>query len=95
MMARFLLVCVFLALLRVAIVSASSHSEVCVVRIDMQAVCMFRDTTNIQAPGTAKKPQQDQTDLYAFMGYEPGREEFVNLIMNIQPLQVMTMCMIS
>lgn len=40
-----------------------------------------------EAPGITEMPKVDNTDVYAFRSYEPGREGFVTLISNFQPLQ--------
>ena len=38
-----------------------------------------------EAPGITEMPKVDNTDVYAFRSYEPGREGFVTLIANYQP----------
>lgn len=38
-----------------------------------------------EAPGITEMPKVDNTDLYAFRSYEPGREAYVTLIANFQP----------
>ncbi len=38
-----------------------------------------------EAPGITEMPKVDNTDVYAFRSYEPGREGFVTLIANFQP----------
>ena len=40
-----------------------------------------------EAPFVAELPKADATDFYAFRSYEPGREGFVTLIANYNPLQ--------
>ena len=40
-----------------------------------------------EAPGITEMPKVDNTDVYAFRSYEPGREGFVTLISNFQPDQ--------
>lgn len=40
-----------------------------------------------EAPGITKTPKVDNTDLYMFRSYEPGREDFVTIIANFQPDQ--------
>ena len=40
-----------------------------------------------EAPFIAKNPKVDATDFYMFRSYEPGRQDFVTLIANYQPLQ--------
>ena len=38
-----------------------------------------------EAPGITKMPKVDNTDVYAFQSYEPGRSTFTTLIANFQP----------
>ena len=38
-----------------------------------------------EAPGITKTPKVDNTDVYAFQSYEPGRTGFTTLIANFQP----------
>lgn len=40
-----------------------------------------------EAPFISTSPKVDGTDFYMFMSYEPGREGYVTLIANYQPLQ--------
>ena len=40
-----------------------------------------------EAPNITKMPKVDNTDVYAFRSYEPGRAGFVTLISNFQPDQ--------
>ena len=40
-----------------------------------------------EAPGITKMPKVDNTDVYAFRSYEPGRAGYTTLISNFQPLQ--------
>jgi len=40
-----------------------------------------------EAPAITKRPKVDGTDFYMFRSYEPGREGFVTIIANYQPLQ--------
>jgi len=40
-----------------------------------------------EAPGITERPKTDNTDVYAFRSYEPGRAGFVTIIANFQPLQ--------
>ena len=40
-----------------------------------------------EAPAITKSPKIDATDFYVFNSYESGRENFVTLIANYQPLQ--------
>ena len=38
-----------------------------------------------EAPGITKMPKVDNTDVYAFQSYEPGRAGFTTIIANFQP----------
>lgn len=40
-----------------------------------------------EAPAITETPKIDGTDFYMFRSYEPGREDFVTLVANYQPLQ--------
>ncbi len=40
-----------------------------------------------EAPFITKYPQVDATDFYLFQSYEPGREQYVTMIANYQPVQ--------
>jgi hypothetical protein len=40
-----------------------------------------------EAPNITRLPKVDATDFYMFRSYEPGREGFVTLVANYQPLQ--------
>src|SRR5262245_6125954 len=40
-----------------------------------------------EAPFITKNPKVDATDFYMFKSYEPGRDAYVTLIANYQPLQ--------
>lgn len=40
-----------------------------------------------EAPGITEMPKVDNTDVYAFRSYEPGREDFVTIITNFLPDQ--------
>jgi len=44
-------------------------------------------SSHSEAPGTAKVPQSDVTDIYTFQCYEPGREDHTCFLMNAYPLQ--------
>ncbi len=44
-------------------------------------------TSHREAPGTTKRPKVDSTDFYMFRSYEPGRENYVTIVANYQPLQ--------
>lgn len=40
-----------------------------------------------EAPNITKMPKVDNTDFYMFRSYEPGREAFVTMIANFQPVE--------
>ncbi len=40
-----------------------------------------------EAPAITEHPKVDGTDFYMFRSYEPGREDYVTLLANYQPLQ--------
>ena len=40
-----------------------------------------------EAPGITETPKVDNTDVYAFRSYEPGRQDFVTIIANFSPDQ--------
>ncbi len=40
-----------------------------------------------EAPFITKNPKVDGTDFYMFRSYEPGREDYITIIANYQPLQ--------
>jgi hypothetical protein len=44
-------------------------------------------SSHAEAPGVLNSPETDATDLYAFRSYEPGRESFVTILANYNPLQ--------
>lgn len=44
-------------------------------------------SSHAEAPFIKSRPKLDATDFYMFSSYEPGREDFVTLIANYQPLQ--------
>ena len=39
------------------------------------------------SPFISEDPAADNTDVYAFVSYEPGREQYVTLLTNFVPLQ--------
>ena len=51
----------------------------------MTAVTPAWSSSHREAPNITKMPKVDNTDLYAFRSYEPGRAGFVTLIANFQP----------
>mgnify|MGYP002623879634 CR=1 FL=1 len=46
-----------------------------------------RATSHREAPAITRLPKLDSTDFYLFRSYEPGREGFVTIVANYQPLQ--------
>jgi len=44
-------------------------------------------SSHSEAPGTAKMPQADDADFYAFVSYETGRENYVTFIKNVEGRQ--------
>lgn len=44
-------------------------------------------SSHAEAPFIKSRPKVDATDFYLFTSYEPGREDYVTLIANYQPLQ--------
>ena len=44
-------------------------------------------SSHSEAPGTASSPRSDIADYYLFNSYEPGRENFVTMLMNVNGLQ--------
>ena len=53
----------------------------------MVAMSPVIGSSHREAPNITETPKVDNTDVYAFRSYEPGREGFVTLISNFQPLQ--------
>lgn len=53
----------------------------------MSAALPALASSHREAPNITEMPKVDNTDVYAFRSYEPGREGFVTLITNFQPLQ--------
>lgn len=51
------------------------------------AVTPARASSHREAPSITTTPKVDATDFYMFMSYEPGREGYVTLIADYQPLQ--------
>ncbi len=57
------------------------------VALTMVALTPVSGSSHREAPNITEMPKVDNTDVYAFRSYEPGREGFVTLISNFQPLQ--------
>ena len=53
----------------------------------MTAATPALSSSHREAPNITKTPKVDNTDVYAFRSYEPGRAGFVTLIANFQPFQ--------
>ena len=57
----------------------------------MTAMCLLGTglyaSSHREAPGITERPKVDNTDVYAFRSYEPGRDQFVTIIANFQPDQ--------
>ena len=53
----------------------------------MVAVSPVIGSSHREAPNITESPKVDNTDVYAFRSYEPGRAGFVTLIANFQPFQ--------
>jgi len=53
----------------------------------MVAVSPVIGSSHREAPNITESPKVDNTDVYAFRSYEPGRAGFVTLISNFQPFQ--------
>jgi Domain of unknown function (DUF4331) len=51
----------------------------------MTAVTPAWSSSHREAPNITKMPKVDNTDVYAFRSYEPGRAGYVTLIANFQP----------
>jgi len=50
-------------------------------------VCSVYGSSHSEAPGTARQPQADDTDFYAFVSYETGRSNFVTFVKNVDGRQ--------
>lgn len=55
--------------------------------LGMLAGSAAQASSHREAPFIAGQPKVDGTDFYMFRSYEPGRENFVTVIANYQPLQ--------
>lgn len=58
----------------------------CVLMLSAMSAATFA-SSHREAPFITKLPKVDATDFYMFKSYESGRENFVTLIANYQPLQ--------
>lgn len=55
------------------------------VALALMAASPALSSSHREAPNITKMPKVDNTDLYAFQSYEPGRAGFTTLIANFQP----------
>ena len=55
------------------------------IAIATAATSMGLASSHREAPGITEIPKVDNTDVYAFRSYEPGRQDFVTIIANFQP----------
>jgi len=46
-----------------------------------------RASSHRDSPFISEDPAADNTDVYAFVSYEPGREQYVTILSNFVPLQ--------
>jgi len=53
----------------------------------LSAVGTAEASSHREAPFIAKNPKDDGTDLYVFRSYELGREQYVTILADYQPLQ--------
>lgn len=66
---------------RLAVTGCSAVSAIALMAVGASA------SSHREAPGITESPKVDATDFYMFRSYESGREDFVTLIANYQPLQ--------
>ena len=64
------------------IMMAAASTMICAAPLGVAMASSHRE-----APAIAETPKLDGTDFYMFRSYEPGREGYVTLIANYQPLQ--------
>jgi len=57
------------------------------ISLGVLAVSPALGSSHREAPNITESPKVDNTDVYAFRSYEPGRAGFVTLISNFQPFQ--------
>ncbi len=57
------------------------------VALALAAATPALSSSHREAPNITETPKVDNTDVYAFRSYEPGRAGFVTLIANFQPFQ--------
>jgi len=57
------------------------------IALALMAVSPAMSSSHREAPNITKMPKVDNTDVYAFRSYEPGRAAFTTIISNFQPFQ--------
>jgi hypothetical protein len=64
-----------------------THSILLALGLSAAGLAPAMASSHREAPFITEHPKVDGTDFYAFRSYEPGREGFVTLIANYQPLE--------
>jgi hypothetical protein len=64
-----------------------THSILLALGLTAAGLAPAMASSHREAPFITEHPKVDGTDFYAFRSYEPGREGFVTLIANYQPLE--------
>ena len=59
----------------------------CAASLPLLTPIVASGSSHREAPNITRFPTVDSTDVYSFMSYEPGREEYVTLLANYLPLQ--------
>ena len=57
------------------------------IALSLMAISPAFGSSHREAPNITESPKVDNTDVYAFRSYEPGRAGFVTFISNFQPFQ--------
>lgn len=73
--------------MRFCLSRGSSLKPTCVATLIVVCAPWASASSHREAPFIAEHPRVDATDFYLFNSYEPGREEFVTVVANYQPLQ--------
>ena len=63
------------------------HRSVLTATAALGAAGLALASSHREAPFVTENPKVDATDFYLFSSYEPGREDFVTVVANYQPLQ--------
>lgn len=63
------------------------HQTLTVAALTLAVSSAVQASSHREAPFITENPKVDATDFYAFRSYEPGREGYVTLIANYNPLQ--------